>query len=207
MKKQPEPIYSAPLNGFKLQAFIVALAFMVSGMVYAEPTTSTVFKYYDIFPASNAELNREMLKRSPIKKNGRTFKGHTHWKVNWHFKWQRRNGICRITKVNTTLSVTYTMPRIAEGYRVTQPVRRSFNSYFASLLKHEKNHMKSGLYAARDIEYALLNLGAFASCEQLDATANATGKRIIQQYNKRDREYDKKTDHGRTEGVNIDNFI
>lgn len=148
-----------------------------------------------------------MHKRSPVKKNGKTFKGHTHWNVKWNFKWKRKNGICYITKVNTSLTITYTMPRIAKDYDVAQPVRQSFSNYYNSLLNHEKGHMKSGLYAARDIEKALLNLGSFKRCDKLDETANATANKIVKKYNRRDTEYDRKTNHGKTEGVDINNFI
>lgn len=66
--------------------------------------------------------------------------------------------------------------------------------------------MASGLYAAREIEIALLNIDAL-NCDELDASVNASANKIISKYNERDTEYDKKTNHGKTEGVDISRFI
>ena len=79
--------------------------------------------------------------------------------------------------------------------------------FYSVLLKHEEGHKDSGLYAARDIEKALLSLGSFNDCQELEITANQTAKKIIQKYNKRDKDYDRKTDYGRLQGVSINNFI
>lgn len=187
--------------------FFVFFILLISSIAYAEPVIDTRFNFYKIYPSSKNDLSKEMHKRSPIRKNGKTFKGNTHWYVKWTFKWKRKNGICSITKVDTSLTVTYTMPQIAKGYEVTQSIRQSFENYYTSLLNHERGHMKSGLFAAREIEKSLLSLGSFKSCQRLDETANALGHKIIKKYNKRDKEYDKKTNHGKTEGVDINNFI
>jgi predicted secreted Zn-dependent protease len=190
-----------------MRAFLVLFVLLISSIAHAEPTINTLFDFYDIFPSSKKDLGKEMLNRSPVKKNGKTFKGHTHWHVKWNFKWKKNNGICHITKVKTSLSVTYIMPQIAQGHEVAQPIRQSFENYYKSLLNHEKGHMKSGLYAAKDIEKALISLGSFESCDVLDETANRTANLIVKKYNNRDKEYDRKTNHGKTEGVDIDNFI
>ena len=153
------------------------------------------------------EIGREMHTRSPVKKNGITFKGHTKWHVKWNFKWKKRNGICKITQVKTHLNVTYTMPRIPINHPVKLNVRTPFNNYYNALMKHEEGHKDSGLYAARDIEKALLKLPTDIDCNRLSNSANQMGHKIIKKYNQRDINYDKKTKHGKLEGVNIKNFI
>ena len=87
------------------------------------------------------------------------------------------------------------------------PTRTIFNNFYAALFKHEQNHRDSGLYAARDIEKALLNLGSFPNCQKLESAANQKGHQILQQYVQRDIDYDKRTDHGRLEGVMVNNFM
>ena len=99
------------------------------------------------------------------------------------------------------------MPKIADDFPVGSDIRSSFDKYYKALLKHEKEHKNSGLYAARDIEKEILSLGAFNNCQKLEKIANNKGKNIIEKYNKRDKDYDQRTDHGRTEGVNINLYI
>lgn len=175
-------------------------------MALAEPKVDTLFVFYDIFPTSKHDLRAELFKRSPIKRNGETFHGNTDWHVSWNFRWKNTNGICNITEANTSVRVTYTLPQIAKDHPAAQPVRKSFKNYYSLLFKHEENHMKSGLYAAREIEIELLNLDALR-CDGFGDAVNARANKIIGKYNKQDKEYDKKTDHGKTEGVDINDFI
>ena len=195
------------MKRFKLRVIAIFHIFLFSYSVSAEPTSSISVKYYDISPMIPEEIGREMHNRSPIKKNGVTFKGNTKWNVKWNFKWKKRSGICKITKVKTHLTVIYTMPRISVNHSATLSVITPFNNYYNALMKHEEGHKDSGLYAARDIESTLLKLAPDTDCNRLSNSANRTGRKIIKKYNQRDIDYDKKTNHGKLDGVNIKNFI
>ena len=190
-----------------LASILLGLALITPGLSLAEPSVNTVFKHYKIYPESKQDFQTELFNRSSINKEGRTFFGHTNWRVEWRFRWTRKNGKCRINQVTTSLDVTYTMPQIPEQHEVDTGLRASFESYYQLLLAHEQEHMKSGLYAAREIEDTLLNLGSFDHCDRLNDEANASGHRLIKKYNRRDIEYDRRTNHGRTEGVDIRNFM
>jgi predicted secreted Zn-dependent protease len=190
-----------------LKRFFILFVVLTSGMLHAEPDVKTSFVFYDIFPISTVDLGKEMKKRSPIKKDGEAFDAYTDWYVKWNFRWNKKDGVCVITKVKTSLDVTYRLPRIAKNHPAPPNVRQAFKNYSAALFKHEKNHMKSGLDAAREIENALLNLGSFENCDQLEESANTTGKKITSKYNELDKEYDRKTDHGKTEGVDINQYL
>lgn len=58
-------------------------------------------------------------------------------------------------------------------------VLSSFQGYFQALMKHELGHKDSGLFAAREIESALLELEADTDCNRLSAAANRIGRKII----------------------------
>jgi predicted secreted Zn-dependent protease len=171
----------------------------------AGPTINTHYKYYWIYPKNKQDLGKALDKQSPIISNGQKYRGHTQWQVNWHYWWYENPNSCKITKVKTALTVTYTLPRIAENYRVDAETRQSFDRYWQALFNHEQNHKNSGLLAARAIEKALLNLVAFPTCQQLQTTANQIGNNWVQKYRQRDVEYDRHTDHGRKEGVMLTN--
>jgi predicted secreted Zn-dependent protease len=192
---------------YLLKIIFVLFVILVLSMLRAEPDVKTSFIFYDIFPISTLDFDKEMRKRSPIKNNEQKFNAYTDWHVKWDFRWKEKNGGCIITKANTSLSVTYRLPRIAKDHPTPPNVRQSFKNYYTALLKHEKNHMRSGLSAAREIENALLNLGYFETCDQLDTSANATANKIVSKYNEQDKEYDRKTEHGKTEGADINSFM
>jgi predicted secreted Zn-dependent protease len=190
-----------------LKRLFIPFVVLVSGILRAEPEVETTFAFYNIFPNSTVELSKEMRKRSPIKRDGKAFDAYTEWHVEWNYRWNKKDGMCVITKVNTSLDVTYRLPRIAKNHPAPPNVRQAFKNYSAALFKHEKNHMKSGLNAAREVEKALLNLGSFETCDQLEASANTLGNDIVHKYNELDKEYDRKTDHGKTEGVDINQYL
>lgn len=187
--------------------FFGFIIFLVSLPTLSEPKIETKFSFYNIYPKTKVDIKRELHERTPIMLNGKKFRGDTQWYVNWRFKWKRKNGSCQIYSVNTDLSVQYTMPKIPNDFPVDSSIRDAFEKYYHALLKHEQGHKNSGLYAARDIEKELLSLGAFKNCQRLEKIANKKGKSIIEKYSKRDNEYDQRTAHGRSEGVNIDLYI
>jgi len=191
-----------------LKTFGLLLALFAAVSTYAEPVVTTSFEYYDIKPAQRSDINNEMSDKSPIRQGSSTFLGLTKWHVKWRFNYKMSTaGLCSITKVSTTLDVKYTMPRIAEDFAVKADVLTAFNRYYEALMLHEEEHKNSGLYAAREIEAALPKLETDTDCDRLVNTANSLGHKIIKKYYKRDADYDKKTDHGRLEGVDINNYI
>lgn len=180
-----------------MRILIFIIVFLASFPISSEPQISTEFDFYNIYPYFNKDIEREIHERTPIVKDGLKYNGHTHWHVSWTFKWKKINGRCQISEVNTFLTVKYTMPRIPDDHLVNTEVQHSFNEYYDSLFNHEQGHRDSGLFAARDIEKSLASLGLFKDCNSLETKANMISEKIIQKYNNRDRDYDKKTNHGR----------
>ena len=188
--------------------YFIPLFLLICSPVLAEPTIETKYNFYSIYPQKKQDLETEMTKRSPIIYQGKKFKGYTKWYVQWRIRWQENQGSCKITQVKTALTVKYTLPQIPKEFNTSGETRTIFNNFYAALFKHEQNHRDSGLYAARDIEQALLNLGgSFTNCKKLELAANQKGHQILQQYVQRDIDYDKRTAHGRLEGVMINNFM
>lgn len=177
------------------------LGLLVSLPLWAEPTITTTFQFYDIYPQQIKDIGPELDHHTPIRVEGRKFRGYTRWHVRWQFSWQEQPGRCDITGVQTFLTVHYTLPRIPAQHRLPPATRAAFDRYYHALFRHEQNHKNSGLYAARDIEKAIAGLTVFNTCSALETTANQIGYRLIERYAQRDRDYDQATDHGRLEGV------
>ncbi len=171
-------------------------------MVFADPKVNEEFSYFLIYPDNPSEIASELSKHSPIKENGKTYKGHTEWNVDWNYWWQTENGECKLNKVKTKVTVIYTMPKLAASHN-TNNIKERFDKYYSALLLHEKGHKESGVLAATEIEKILLNLPSKLDCKQLESTVDIKAKNIIRKYNKRDIVYDYKTNHGRTQGAEI----
>lgn len=176
-------------------ALVLLFTLVVSNIARGEPTVNTTRNHYEVFPSSTSNLHRELAENSPIKTNGRAYIGHTRWHIKWEYYWENRNGGCNITSVKTSLEITYTMPQISQRHEISKPVRQAFEIYYASLMAHEKEHMKSGLFAAREIEDSLSKLRTSNHCENIEEAVNATTKKYIEKYIQRDRDLDREISH------------
>ncbi|WP_435234794.1 DUF922 domain-containing protein [Psychromonas sp. PT13] len=191
----------------KIKIVLTLLAILSTHHAYSETTVNTYFNFYDIFPVNQNSLATEMDSKTPIVKGGLKYRGNTNWKVKWRFYWEITDGLCRVGGVNTELDITYTVPRLAPGFKVGENVKKAFDGYYAALMKHELGHGFSGRYAAQDIETTLLGIKGVDNCEELKQTANTQARGLIRKYNQRDIDYDDRTNHGLLEGVDLKHFI
>lgn len=139
--------------------------------------------------------------KGPHGRDGRRYDGYTRWHVAWRYRYRTQDGQCFIDRVATTVDVTFTMPQWANESSGGAELRRRWRQYLAALQQHESGHGRHGAEAAGEIDRGIAGLTPRASCESLGAAANALGHQVIRQYNQRDLDYDRTTDHGRTQGA------
>ena len=171
----------------------------------AYPTVHTNFKHYSIYPQTKEDLGKAMYDNSPIRLNGKKHRGLTQWRIKWSYKWKKRNNTCYITKANVILNIDYTMPKIPTSHTVDASVRNTFDAYYKALFAHEKNHMKYAEKAARDLERRILSFRG--KCNDIKPYINKEKTSIFNKLKKVNKDYDKRTGQGRTEGVDVKNFF
>ncbi|WP_025055299.1 DUF922 domain-containing protein [Sulfitobacter noctilucicola] len=118
-------------------------------------------------------LTPKALIREFRKKGPKGFTALTNWEVRW-------DAAC-----NVELTLTYTLPKHTNPQAMTADVRASFDRMMANLLVHERKHGQHGINAAQEVK--------LAGCK------NAAP--IIRKYIRADRELDRRTKNGRTDGV------
>jgi len=99
--------------------------------------------------------------------------GYSRWYVRW-------SGSCKLS-----VTVDITMPKLKNPENVPAGLVQKFDKMYAALLTHEKNHGQHGISAAEEIE----------------ANRCKNGNAIIDKWAAEDVTYDKRTNHGETEGV------
>lgn len=156
--------------------------------------------HYDIRGNTARQLQRAMDRRGPVDRNdGSRQWAQVNWYVNWKYRYKSDAKGCRITSVDTSVAVKYTMPRWRNIAAGGATLRRSWRRTMAALRKHEDRHAGHGIAAARDIDAAIARMKPRKTCKALGRAANVLGKRIVKRYNSRDVAYDKSTRHGATE--------
>ncbi|KIN65776.1 hypothetical protein Z945_823 [Sulfitobacter noctilucae] len=113
------------------------------------------------------------LKQQMRARGPKGFWAYTRWDIRW-------SSACEVR-----VKVSYTMPKHKNPDAMSPSLRREFDAMVASLMAHERQHGQHGINAAKEIDRANCN----------------GGMKIIRKYNRMDKEYDRRTRHGFTEGV------
>ena len=166
----------------------------------AEPALETEYVYYRVSAPSRHELLARLNQATPIRYNGNPFHGYTDSRIGWHFWWQAKNRLCSISRVEVFVDVTFTLPRIEDSPAV---VREVWGRWYPQLVRHENGHRDNAMAIARRIEDGIRALPAQPDCRRLEQRANALGNRLSAELLTLDREYDRRTNYGETQGASI----
>ena len=148
-------------------------------------------------------LRQALQAATPIVVDGRRFHGYTRWNVRWNYRWWREaSGRCRITEVTTRLSTEVQLPEL-HGAALPQQ-QAAFERYLRALSAHEQGHVQLGRDAAQAIDQGIARLPAAADCATLERDADALGRRLLQEHVEREKQYDRNTGHGTTQGARLD---
>lgn len=113
------------------------------------------------------------LKRQMRKKGPKGFWAYTNWYVNW-------SSNCKVR-----VSIKITLPKWVNRSDASPGLKKSWDSMISSLKKHELNHGEHGINASKEL--------VVRKCKN--------GKKTIQKWSNQDKIYDRKTKHGKKEGV------
>ena len=136
---------------------------------------------------------------SPVREGGKVFHGYTKWNVKWDYRWnESRTGACTIASVATNLRVEMTLPDLVAGSAEGVAM---FRRYLAALVIHEEGHRDIGREAAEEVDRTIAALPGMANCRELEREANRRGEAIIARARTREKEYDRTTSYGCTQGA------
>lgn len=185
-----------------LSAGVIVLSTMAS-QVSANPKVTQQVVFYDITGRTAKDLLTQMRSVGPADRGdgNQHFFAHTDWHVHWHYTYRRAGQTCAMASVSVDLDVQYIYPRWKNQNEGDAATRAKWAALMTGVQIHEPGHAQHGLDAARDIERTLASLPSQPTCDALGALANAWGDGIIRKYDQIDVEYDRATDHGRTQGA------
>ena len=182
----------------------IELAFIVIFMpsiTFAEPETRINTVYYMVDGDTAESIWADIIAKSPVEQNGERHVAQTRWNVGWQFWWVDSGDACEITRVTSSLDVSYTLPRLRQNPSVSDQLTARWNTYSAALFEHEQGHKDLGFRAAVEIENRIKEIGSRRSCKQLELEANEIGNSVIANYSQIEKEYDRSTNHGLNTGA------
>jgi len=185
----------------KRMALWAALLLAAQGAA-AEVREEHAQRPYTVQPQPGETLAQALTAATPIVVDGKRFRGYTRWNVRWTYRWHREaSGRCRITEVTTRLSTEVQLPQL-HGASAQQ--QAAFDRYVQALSHHEQGHVQIGRDAARTIDGAIASLPEAADCATLEQDANALGHRLLREHTELEKDYDRTTRYGVTQGVRLE---
>ena len=152
-------------------------------------------RYYEV-SGRTAEEIRAAIDRHPRRprdpNDGRPVDAAARWDFRWTWP-ENARGECDLSRVSISFSARVLMPRLADETAVPDPLLRRWRIFVARLAAHEDGHVFSAWRAMPEL---LATLRA-SRC----ADANADAERVLERIRQRDIDYDRRTDHGRRQGV------
>lgn len=167
---------------------------------FAAPTVSLETTYY---PVTGHDLPTiyHSLENSGLSSEGLgTYHAHTQWNIQWGYRWIESAQRCSLTQVNVDIKITYLLPQLQTYDSVDESVRKSWDRFYQALLRHEEHHKEYGIRAARELESVLLGARP-DSCLGLKNKLDAMAREVIDKYDRLEKDYDIRTNHGVNEGV------
>ncbi len=179
------------------RALVRLVFFLAAAMSAYEVVAQSVewkTNYYAVAGADMRELRTNINRARPGKGE---FDAETVWNVNWRYAIERTDGGCRCKTVTTSVSITITLPRWVNYTNASPEMKARWADFIIPLLEHEAGHGKFGLGAANELRKQLGELRVDGGCEGFRRKADETAERVIDDFKRREREYDVRTDHGR----------
>ena len=110
-------------------------------------------------------------------------------------------GECRVASFSTKTTLTLTLPRWSAPTNADFATRSEWRRYITALAQHELGHAQFAQLAAAGVRKMLSEATAAADCGPLKKRLNADCNTVVENFKKRDQEYDARTRHGETQGA------
>lgn len=164
----------------------------------------TVLEYYEIQGATANDLHRAMKAYGPLwpGESQRSY-AQCKWQLRWKYTFQTEGGQCRVGALKTTVSAIISFPKWSNPAAGSAALRDKWEQMTRALRRHEDGHKDNGIRAANDFARRVRALAPERDCQALDQKIKATGDRIISEYRNLDPAYDRATNHGANQGVNL----
>lgn len=160
----------------------------------AVPRTHLTIKktYFPMLGSNGSEMNDSFRANAP-RLHGSRAQAMTHSPIRWAIKtkYDKERRLCRITRADTWLDITYTYPKWGSRSKSSKQMRNAWDRYFSYLEKHEKTHKRIAHTAAKKIARKMAKLAPQASCAALNRQAKAIFTKEYQISRKQQYAYDR----------------
>src|SRR3989339_876794 len=188
-------------NTLFIISFLCSFVFFLSSAV-AKTDAQVKQESYAVQGATLCELKKEIHKKGVAGDDGKIWAGYSRWNIAWNFKATAKNKTdCSMEGVHTQADITITLPEWVPPKGTDPAVIAEWHRYVNILKKHERTHAGYATRTAKKIDAELAGIKHFPDCQAVTELADEKGQHLMESLRIKDREFDLKTNHGRTQGA------
>jgi predicted secreted Zn-dependent protease len=180
----------------------LALLILFCPSLLAQSTVEWKTNFYAVSGSSVGEIRRSIGQSRPWR-DTTGVDASTMWRIKWDAKVASTEGQCGCTSFVTKVSITLTLPRWVGPTNAPIAVRQEWKRYFMALEKHEIDHAHFALSAVGEMHKRVPAVGAQPDCTGLTRNINQLARGILDDYRKREKDYDTRTMHGVKDGATL----
>jgi predicted secreted Zn-dependent protease len=152
--------------------------------------------YFKVTGTNFHEIRRSIALFKPW---GDNFDATTSWNVNWKFTLVPSSSHgCTCSAISTVTTIVVTMPWWVAPTNATPEARSRWQTFYQALAAHEGGHVEIARAAGAAVQSRLGEITTSSDCGSLRAQLNETANRVVAEHQASEREFDRKTQHGRT---------
>ena len=166
-----------------------------------KPNISENYVYYNIGGATANDLRHQMDQLGPSDEFRVHRDAYTEWYVDWQYPNLVTSDGCTTGPVTVTVTITKTFPKWETPPGAPPNLVKRWKAYIEALQLHESGHSEIGIEAGEEILRTLSDLSSYPTCNELEQIADTKGQGILEEYHRKEIDYDRTTKHGELQGA------
>ena len=155
--------------------------------------------FYTVEGDTISEILQSLKERAPSE-----YHAYTEWHINWNYTFCIEPTECQLKTFDLHVDVRYTLPQWEKSDGSSKAVVDEWKRYIDAVVVHEEGHTQLAMDAAKEmLELVQSQNWKAGTKEQLIAKVDKACQNIIDKYRELEIQYDKETDHGRTQGARL----
>lgn len=182
---------------------LIAMLALTAAPAAGEPLVRMGTSYYYIDGGSALVLMEQINQKGPAGADGGRYPTRTKWDVQWRFRHNMHDGVCKMEEVAVAVGVTTIRPRWRSEAKGAESLQARWKKLNAAVDRNQQFQTKQARQAGEEIEQAIKTLAPAKTCDALTQVANQTAEDILKKYRALGDEYDRRTQYGRTDGASL----
>ena len=185
------------ISRFLLCSAICMMFSVIGSNAYAQAIQDINYKYYDfVVRNADADLAKAARAASPIVIDGRVYQGSAQTATKINYLFEIKHGQCYLTYHEVKVKAQVTLPRMIGG---NSEQKRRFDLYVKKIIDHEHRHVSIAMNHANDLYREVAGLRPERTCRTMWERIEQLRKKHTDAGDVENKNYDRRTDHGRYE--------